>query len=211
MNDSPKEYTEEIPLESPYFTQLLREQLIKLIEKALRTVKGDRRIPCLVVSNDTYGFVDVALNGQIGATPTIIYGVPVASHVVPFFESEGYVTAINGSMNNLMLTDMKYPAVKTRLYASTTITSTTYTMKNYMGVLPLDCTGGSMVITLPDVVPMWGHYITFKRLNAGANTITINPYSAGQTIDGAANYLLPNQWQKVCILAHNGVWLVMHT
>ena len=61
---------------------------------------------------------------------------------------------------------------------------------------PVNTSGGNVAITIPAGTskPTDWQY-TFKKITSDTNTVTIS----GATIDGAANYVLRNQWQTVTI------------
>lgn len=70
-----------------------------------------------------------------------------------------------------------------------------------------DATSGALNVTLPDATENFGRSITVKRINAGANAVTLNTVLA-QTIDGAATQALAAQWNSYTV-ASNGVnWFI---
>lgn len=204
MND----YTEEISLDSSYGTKLLMERIRTMIQNEIKKSGNyDRKIPCMVTYNNAYGYADISLNGTIGSTPNIIQNVRVAGYVVPRYQGEYYVTAINGSMNNLIIDSNKQiTQVNTDMDIFNVTSSTNVWI--YDGCITADATGGSIVLTLPSAASNLGHWYVFKRLNSGANTVTIQP-TLSQTIDGAANKVLTSQYEVVRIISNGTNWYII--
>jgi hypothetical protein len=73
-------------------------------------------------------------------------------------------------------------------------------------VLLVNATGGNITITLPDSALVastkdeMGKLFYIKKVDASANTVTIDGYSA-QTIDGAATYVINTQYDSVTIVS----------
>lgn len=78
------------------------------------------------------------------------------------------------------------------------------------GVIVVDATGAPVTVTLPDPASAVNSAITIKRINAGANAVTI-----GGTVDGAVNPTLASRYDAVTVWAHvaapgsPGVWYVV--
>lgn len=58
----------------------------------------------------------------------------------------------------------------------------------------------SRTVTLPDTNVYKGCLVTVKKVDSGAGTVIIDG-AGGDTIDGAANTVLTNQWESVTLLA----------
>ena len=69
---------------------------------------------------------------------------------------------------------------------------------------------GNVIVNLPDAATAVYRKLGIKRLNAGANTVTITAAGA-DTIDGAATVVLNAQYEYREIIAHNGVWHIVAT
>jgi hypothetical protein len=63
-------------------------------------------------------------------------------------------------------------------------------------------------VTLPAVVAARGCEYTVKRLNSGANAVTVVAAS-GETIDGAASYPLNTQWDVVVVYSTGTEWIIL--
>lgn len=77
------------------------------------------------------------------------------------------------------------------------------------GLILADATGGAFTVTLPDPSGVPDMVVTVKRLNGGANAVTI-----GGTVDGAANPTLAAQYDALTVWAHvptggTGAWYVV--
>lgn len=79
---------------------------------------------------------------------------------------------------------------------STTVTSN-YTIRPSDAVVRADATGGAITLTLPAAQSMVGNRVTVKRLNSGANLVTL---SAADLIDGSATAVLASQYARVTVL-----------
>jgi hypothetical protein len=75
-----------------------------------------------------------------------------------------------------------------------------------------ECTGGSggITLTLPSAAANPGLVQRVKKVDSGAGPITLVD-AASATIDGAASYVLANQWQYVVLQASRvgGTWNVI--
>jgi len=70
-----------------------------------------------------------------------------------------------------------------------------------------DATAGAITLTLPPAALVAGRIYVFKRINAGANTVTVDAY-ASETIDGAATHVLPPQWNSITIISNGTAWFI---
>jgi len=87
--------------------------------------------------------------------------------------------------------------------ASTAIVSTDF-------ALIANSTSGAIVVALPPAATANGRMFFVKRVNAGANNVTIDPY-ASETIDGGATHVLTAQWSRVEFISNGTAWfLVAH-
>lgn len=84
----------------------------------------------------------------------------------------------------------------------------TFTAGKAEGNFSIDTTGGVVVANLPVVSTVTGQFYRFKRVTAGANALTITP-NGSDTIDGAATFSLPTQWQCLTIFSTGVTWYVI--
>lgn len=94
----------------------------------------------------------------------------------------------------------------TRLAAIRTVTAA-YQVDEEDFIILADATGGAFNVTLPDVVVGEGHEYVIKRINAGANAVTILPASG--TIDGAASVVLGTQYHLRRLAPDGTNWYVI--
>lgn len=73
--------------------------------------------------------------------------------------------------------------------------------------VPADATAAAFNVTLPTAVGIAGREYTVKKVDASANAVTVVT-TGGQTIDGAANWPLPGQWDAVTVKSDNANWYV---
>ena len=84
--------------------------------------------------------------------------------------------------------------------------TTTYTATDDDSTILADATGGSFTITTPIAAHRQGRQYTFKRLNSGANAVTL---SSSPNIDGASTYVLSSQYAKVTIESDGTTWWIV--
>ena len=75
-------------------------------------------------------------------------------------------------------------------------------------LLVCNAAGGSITLTLPPVALVPGRIYVFKRINSGANTVTVDAY-ASETIDGALTHVLSAQWNSVTIMNNGIAWFII--
>ena len=71
-----------------------------------------------------------------------------------------------------------------------------------------DATSAAFTITLPTAVGKNGQTYTIKRINSGANAVTVATTSS-QTIDGAATYALSAQYNYVKVVSDGSHWIIV--
>lgn len=79
-------------------------------------------------------------------------------------------------------------------------TASAYTATLAEDVILADASGGAQVITLPLAADRRKIFLFVKKIDASANTVTIQP-SGGETIDGAASLVIATQYQCYTILS----------
>ncbi len=75
-------------------------------------------------------------------------------------------------------------------------------------VVIADATGAAFNFTLLTAAARKGRHLVVKRINAGANAVTIVPAGA-ETIDGAANLALGAQWAIARLESDGANWLTV--
>lgn len=91
-----------------------------------------------------------------------------------------------------------------------TSVSSTYTALYTDEVVLADATGGAFTVTLPTAVGHGGKVFTVKRMNSGANAVTIGTTSS-QTIDGATTASLSSQYSARTVVSDGTNWQVLAT
>ncbi len=71
-----------------------------------------------------------------------------------------------------------------------------------------DATGGAFAVTLPSAALCKGRQYVVKRMNAGANNVTVTPAGA-ETIDGAATAVLTAQYMVVRLQSDGANWVLL--
>jgi hypothetical protein len=89
-----------------------------------------------------------------------------------------------------------------------------YTTDWYDTILLVNATGGNITITLPDsglvasTKDEMGKIYHIKKVDASANTVTIDGYST-QTIDGAATNVITTQYDSITIVSDGSNWHII--
>lgn len=84
-----------------------------------------------------------------------------------------------------------------------------YTLTSTDSVILADATSGAFANTLPTAVGISGRQYTIKRINGGANTVTVGTTSS-QTIDGASTKTLGAQWSAVTVVSDGANWQIVN-
>lgn len=71
-----------------------------------------------------------------------------------------------------------------------------------------DATSGAITFNLPSAAQGIRSIYHIKKIDASANTVTIDPNGA-ETIDGAATKVLSAQWQSVTIQSNGAAWFIL--
>lgn len=75
--------------------------------------------------------------------------------------------------------------------------SASYTAETFDDLIEVDASGGARTITLPTPNMQYGAEFTVTKTDTSANAVTISVAGSGNTINGAASYLLTAQHQSV--------------
>lgn len=98
--------------------------------------------------------------------------------------------------------------LKANVLSAVSAKTAAYTLTASDDVVTADSTGGAFSLTLRTAVGIAGKVFTLKRINSGANDVTVATTSA-QTIDGASTSVLTAQWQSVRVMSNGTNWLVV--
>lgn len=82
------------------------------------------------------------------------------------------------------------------------------TLDALSGTVFADATAGNIVVSLPAAASVPGRIYTVKKVDASANTVTIDP-AAAETIDGAATKVISAQWVSLTIQADGAEWFLI--
>lgn len=83
-----------------------------------------------------------------------------------------------------------------------------YTLTTTDSVILADATTAAFTCTLPTAVGITGRQYTIKRINAGANNVTVGTTSS-QLIDGVSTFVLTTQYQSITVVSDNSNWLII--
>lgn len=85
--------------------------------------------------------------------------------------------------------------------ASTTITTSDY-------AILANSTAAAIAVTLPAASTVTGRIFFVKRVNAGANAVSVSPVG-GESIDGAPFHTLSAQWARVEFISNGSAWFII--
>jgi hypothetical protein len=83
-----------------------------------------------------------------------------------------------------------------------------YTLTDTDSIVTCDASAGAFTILLPSAVGIAGRMYTIKKVDSSSNAVTVAPPS-GQTIDGAARYVLSARWKYVTVVSNGSNWLII--
>jgi hypothetical protein len=75
-------------------------------------------------------------------------------------------------------------------------------------IVLVDATSAAVVLDLPSATTNEGALVTVKKIDAGVNTVTVEP-NASETIDGATNKALTTQYETLRIVCDGVEWWVI--
>lgn len=81
------------------------------------------------------------------------------------------------------------------------------TLSGSQSFIQADASSASLTVTLPAVASNTGRRYIVKKVDATANTVTVDGASS-ETIDGATTYVLGSQWESVEIVCNGVEWYV---
>lgn len=84
-----------------------------------------------------------------------------------------------------------------------------YTLTATDSIILADATTAAFQVTLPTAVGITGRQYTIKRINSGANNVSVGT-TRGQTIDGVSTKTLGAQWSAVSVVSDGANWQVVN-
>jgi hypothetical protein len=82
------------------------------------------------------------------------------------------------------------------------------TLDETFGSVLINAAAAPRTVTLPLAATARNRIYTIKKIDASANTVTIDP-AGGETIDGFALQLLTAQWQSLTIQSDGTGWFII--
>jgi hypothetical protein len=83
-----------------------------------------------------------------------------------------------------------------------------YTLTTTNSIILADATTAALTCTLPTAVGITGKQYTVKRINGGANSVTVGTTS-GQTIETAATKTLGSQFSYLIVVSDGVGWVIV--
>lgn len=83
-----------------------------------------------------------------------------------------------------------------------------YTALDTDETILVDASSGSVTVALPSAVYRAGKVYNVKKIDASANSVTIDPYGA-ETVDGAATKSTTTQWANMRVQSNGTAWFVL--
>lgn len=88
------------------------------------------------------------------------------------------------------------------------VSSTNVTLGGGSFTRLIDATSGAVTVTLPAALGCTRRIYNIKKIDASANTVTIDA-NAAETIDGALTQVLTAQWQSITIQSDGTNWYII--
>jgi hypothetical protein len=98
--------------------------------------------------------------------------------------------------------------IKGSLAVPTVSTAVDITLDETHHTVLVDATGANRTITLPTAASATGRLYVVKKIDASANTVTIDPAGA-ELIDGAATKVLTAQWDSIKFQSNGTSWFIV--
>lgn len=163
-----------------------------VIDFQATTAVGSRvlRIESTIVNPPTYGFLGFNWSGP-NSGPIFIsdakrgYDVPMTA----------YFASNNASCDHFFVRQGNIQTSR-NIVAKTSA----YTMQVTDKLVKADGTSGAFTVTLPPAAAVAGTEFTVKRMNSGANAITVDTAGA-ETFDGAASIALAAQYDRATVMS----------
>jgi hypothetical protein len=89
-----------------------------------------------------------------------------------------------------------------------TVTTTPYTALDSDYLILADAQAASITINLPTAAGRKGKIFQVKKVNANANTVTLDAFGS-QTIDGALTQVLSVSYSSISIYSDNANWWII--
>lgn len=148
------------------------------------------RVESTTTSSPTFAFVDFMWSGPNSGVYLISddkrgYYVPMTD-----FASGNNFSCDHLFMRNGIFTSSRNVVSKTAAY----------TMRPMDRLVKADATSGAFTVTLPPATAIRGTEFTVKRMNSGANAVTLDTAGA-ETFDGAASITLSAQYDRATVMS----------
>lgn len=132
-----------------------------------------------------------------------------------YFTDERAQDAVGAALTDSAEIDLIYDDVANVITARRKLTCTPITSASSPyypsvsnSVILADASGGNILIGLPAAAVTTGKVYTIKKVDASANTVTIDP-NAAELIDGAATYVLTIQYQTITVVCSGTAWHII--
>lgn len=109
--------------------------------------------------------------------------------------------------SNFLRGDGSWAAPTATVTTAVSTKTSAYTITGTDDVILADGAGGAFSVTLPTAVGVTKPF-RIKRINSGSNNITVATTSA-QTIDGAANYVISQQYESITVVSNGTNWMIV--
>lgn len=83
-----------------------------------------------------------------------------------------------------------------------------YTATALDATLIADATSAAFTVTLPAVASCKGKVLTVKKVDAGANAVTVDG-NGSEEIEGSATVSLSAQWDSVTVQSTGSAWIIL--
>ena len=154
-----------------------------------------------IIEGNNFQFMDEAI--QMGSANCIVTG-NVGCKVVEVGAANVNVYADNTGFNPATII-----GASSRIENYQTLTvGVDFLLTEFQRTLEVDASGAPRTITLPTALSARWRKYTIKKIDASANTVTIDADGA-ETIDGALTQVLSSQWEAITIQSNGVSWIIL--
>lgn len=109
----------------------------------------------------------------------------------------------------MMMTGMEQSTIGTSTHTFKIVTKTAdYTATDYDTVILCDASAAAFTVTLPPAADRTGKVFEVKKIDATANTVTIDG-DGSETIDGGTTAVITSQYESITAVSDGAAWFIL--
>lgn len=192
----------------------IREEMTNLAKSTLNGGITSSAVTLTVVDGSkfpTRGFFRVVVDPD-GVSPEIIRCSGRAGNVISVDtggRGDGGTSPSSWNSGTLVVHSITVESLDARIkdtLALNIVPRSSAHVAGYRELVLANATGGAFTVTLPSALAQAGKTVVVKRMNSGANNVTVAA-AGSETIDGAATFALTTQYEVVRLVSDGSVWV----